>query len=225
MHPGQYTVLNSTNEKIADAAYAELEYHALFLDSLGVDASHKLVLHIGGVYEDKAAASARFIQRFQALPERVRRRLVIENDDRSYNISDVLASSARANIPVVFDNLHHLANPPDRSIPQEEWITACASTWGKLDGRQKIHYSQQDPCRQPGSHSSTINIDGFMQFYEKLSGSDTDIMLEVKDKNLSAIKCINCTTEDQNITRLESEWSKYIYTVLERSQAVYRAST
>ncbi len=73
MHPGQYTVLNSPDEKIAAAAAAELDYHALFLDSLGVDAANKITLHIGGVYGDKAVASARFVERFRALPENVRR--------------------------------------------------------------------------------------------------------------------------------------------------------
>ena len=223
MHPGQYTVLNSPDEKIAVAAYAELDYHALFLDSLDADASHKIILHIGGVYADKAAASARFIQRFQALPERVRRRLVIENDDRSYNISDVLAISARTNIPVVFDNLHHLANPPDWSTPQEEWITACASTWGQPDGRQKIHYSQCDPDRKPGAHSATIRIDEFVDFYDSLAGEKPDIMLEVKDKNISARKCMLCVEKSDILHELEKEWGRYKYLVLEHSQSHYQA--
>ncbi|HRX20913.1 MAG TPA: UV DNA damage repair endonuclease UvsE [Syntrophomonadaceae bacterium] len=225
MHPGQYTVLNSPDVEVAKRAVADLEYHDRILDSLGLDEKHKIVLHIGGVYKDKSSSARRFISHYGQLDEKIKNRLVIENDDRSYNIADVLEISQIINAPVVYDNLHDQINSAGSSNHEREWIDDCRKTWGQQDGPQKIHYSQQDPCRQPGSHSSTINIDGFMQFYEKLSGSDTDIMLEVKDKNLSAIKCINCTTEDQNITRLESEWSKYIYTVLERSQAEYRAIT
>ena len=223
MHPGQYTVLNSPDEKIAAAAYAELHYHAVFLDALDTDATNKIILHIGGVYGDKAAASARFIERFQALPERVRRRLVIENDDKSYCVGDVLEISARAGTPVVFDNLHHLANPPALSIPQEEWIRICAATWTKHDGRQKIHYSQSDPGRKPGAHSASINIDEFMDFYHSLAGERPDIMLEVKDKNVSARKCLLCVETYDNLSELEKEWGRYKYLVLEHSQSHYQA--
>lgn len=222
MHPGQYTVLNSPDEKIAAAAAAELDYHAVFLDSLGVDAANKIILHIGGVYGDKAAASARFVERFQSLPENVHKRLVIENDDKSYNVGDVLEISARAGIPVVFDNLHHLANPPAWDIPQEEWIRACAATWRQPDGRQKIHYSQSDPDRKPGAHSASINIDEFMEFYQSLAGEKPDIMLEVKDKNISARKCLLCVEQFDTLSELEKEWGRYKYLVLEHSQSHYQ---
>lgn len=46
-------------------------------------------------------------------------------------------------------------------------------------------------------------------------------MLEVKDKNLSAIKCINCVSLDKKIKSLELEWSKYKYNILEYSQENY----
>ena len=222
MHPGQYTVLNSPDEKIAAAAAAELDYHALFLDSLGVDATNKIILHIGGVYGDKAVASARFVERFRALPENVRRRLVIENDDRSYNVGDVLEISRRSGIPVVFDNLHHLANPPAQVTPQAEWIRACAATWTPRDGRQKIHYSQSDPDRKPGAHSASINIDEFMDFYHSLAGETPDIMLEVKDKNVSARKCLLCVEQFDKLSELEKEWGRYKYLVLEHSQSHYQ---
>ena len=135
----------------------------------------------------------------------------------------MLAISARTNIPVVFDNLHHLANPPDWSTPQEEWITACASTWGQPDGRQKIHYSQCDPDRKPGAHSATIRIDEFVDFYDSLAGEKPDIMLEVKDKNISARKCMLCVEKSDILHELEKEWGRYKYLVLEHSQSHYQA--
>ncbi len=75
-----------------------------------------------------------------------------------------------------------------------DWINECKKTWKEKDGFQKIHYSQQDPLKRTGSHSNTIKIDEFLDFYESLGRKDIDIMLEVKDKNLSALKCINCTS-------------------------------
>lgn len=117
MHPGQYTVLNSPDEGVVKRAIADLEYHALFLDSLGVDASSKLILHVGGVYGEKERAMDRFVEVYKTLNDRIKDRLVVENDDRSYTIEEVLSISERTGAPAVYDNLHNAINTsdPDKS--------------------------------------------------------------------------------------------------------------
>ena len=221
MHPGQYTVLNSPNELTAQNAVRDLAYHAAFLDSLQVDKTHKIILHIGGAYGDRPSAVLRFAQRYQALSDAVKARLVIENDDRIYNIREVLDIGLGNRIPVVFDNLHHQTNPPDETAADAAWITACAQTWASDDGRQKIHYSQADPRRKRGAHSLSIEIDEFLRFYHQLQRPKPDIMLEVKDKNISAVKCLLCTAREGSIAALEREWGRYKYLVLEHSQQTY----
>ena len=215
MHPGQYTVLNSPKKEVVVNAIQDLHYHVKVLDTLGVGEDSKIVLHIGGVYNDKGQAIKRFISNYRELDDSVKRRLIIENDDKSYNISDVLEIGSIINAPVVFDNLHNQVNPYDKSKSDYFWIDKCKETWRGKDGIQKIHYSQQNPLKKPGSHSSTIQINEFISFYEGLKRDDIDIMLEVKDKNLSAVKCINCTSTDKSIKDLEIEWSRYKYMVLE----------
>ena len=100
-------------------------------------------------------------------------------------------------IPVVLDNLHHEVNPPGEDESENFWINECQKTWQKQDGRQKVHYSQQDYQKKKGSHSSSIRVNEFLDFYFKLGREDIDIMLEVKDKNLSAIKCINAISTNE----------------------------
>lgn len=190
MHPGQYTVLNSPDEGVVERAVEDLRYHARFLDVLGLGKEHKIILHIGGVYGDKPVAVKRFIEQYRLLDENIRQRLVIENDDRQYTISDVLSIGKSEDIPVVFDNLHHQVNA-DNTHSEIEWIATCANTWKQSDGNQKLHYSQQDAGKRPGSHSATLDVDDFLAFYKRIPKKDVDIMLEVKDKNLSAIKSIN----------------------------------
>lgn len=190
MHPGQYTVLNSPNEDVVKRAIADLEYHARVLEALKTDFSHKIILHIGGIYKDKKEAAERFMLNYDKLCNRIKQRLVIENDDKSYNIMDVLTIGRNCGIPVVFDNLHHKVNPPDILTDEIGWINKCKVTWRKEDGCQKIHYSQQDEGRKAGSHSQSIDVDKFIEFVLRLGRKDIDIMLEVKDKNLSVIKCI-----------------------------------
>jgi len=220
MHPGQYTVLNSPNDDVVERAIADLNYHTMLLDSMGLCDNHKIVLHIGGVYDDKKQAVSRFITNFGRLNEQVKHRLVIENDDRSFNISDILEISELLSIPSIFDNLHNKINPYNNK-GDFYWIMACKNTWKEKDGCQKIHYSQQDPLKKPGAHSNSVDINVFMEFYNGLDRKDIDIMLEVKDKNLSAVKCINTTSEDKKIKALELEWSRYKYLVLENSPTDY----
>ena len=222
MHPGQYTVLNSPDRQVAERAVDDLAYHSSFINSLEVDFTNKIILHIGGVYGDKKCAVTRFSDRYKDLDDSIKRRLVIENDDKSYHIGDVLELGSRLGIPVVYDNLHNKVNCCDPSKDDFYWISQCSSSWRQDDGKQKVHYSQQDLHKSSGSHSESISVDEFLDFFAGLGEYKPDIMLEVKDKNLSAIKCINCTTQSGNIKTLELEWSRYKYAVLEKSPNDYK---
>ena len=219
MHPGQYTVLNSPRIEVVDRAILDLEYHVRFLGALGTDATNKIILHVGGVYGDKQSAMDVFSENWKKLQDSIKSRLVIENDDRSYTIEDVLELGTKNGIPVVFDNLHHQVNGNGES--DLSWIEEASKTWKQKDGVQKIHYSQQDGNKNPGAHSGTIDVAEFLKYIEENSGIDFDIMLEVKDKNLSAAKAINAL-DTNNIIQLEKEWSRYKYNVLESSPRIYQ---
>lgn len=250
MHPGQYTVLNSPDATVVANALKDLAYHAEFMDALSLPDSHKIILHIGGIYGEKENAINRFLTNYHRLPQAVRNRLVIENDDRSYNIEDVLMISHKADIPVVFDNLHHSVNPPETIKDDAEWISLCGKTWGPGDGPQKIHYSQSKSQSEQRSHSETIDCIEFLSYFNAVINQNSsvnsvninsnqciktgfqslnllnkpgciDIMLEVKDKNLSALKCIYITDENVSLTRIEEEWARYKYYVMSKSAAIY----
>lgn len=222
MHPGQYTVLNSPDDSVAERAVDDLRYHASVLDSLGLGCEHKIILHLGGVYGDKKAAQRRFLSRYAALEPAIQSRLVLENDDKLFHIVDVLDTAAAGGIPVVYDTLHNAVNPADARRSDLDWIKLCRATWRERDGAPKIHYSQQAPQKKAGAHSNSIGIDAFLAFYGQLSDIDVDIMLEVKDKNLSALKCMHCVS-NRGIGALEIEWARYKYAVLEHSAERYQA--
>jgi len=222
MHPGQYTVLNSKRPAVVANAIADLRYHNAFLDALGCDTTHKIIIHIGGVYADKPQAMKRFVETLKGLDERVRARLVIENDDTLYTVEDALFIAGQTGLPVVFDIFHHLLNHAESSLSPYDWIDRCAETWGKKDGKPKIHYSQPNAKARGGAHSDTIDVQEFLRFYNQLHQRDVDILLEVKDKNLSAIKCILATMEKPPIRLLEAEWARYKYLVLGQSAAIYQ---
>lgn len=219
MHPGQYTVLNSKDKKIVGRAIEDLRYHTDFLNSLNRDTSNKIILHIGGVYGDKESAMRRFCENYRTLDDDIKSRLIIENDDTSYTFSEVMKIGLGENIPVVYDNLHNNINNDNKNTHRENIILA-SKTWESLDGIPKIHYSQQDKGKRVGSHSETIDLEDFKEFHGDIKDLDIDIMLEVKDKNLSTIKVNNLIYGD-NIKLLEEEWAKYKYLVLEHSPKVH----
>ncbi len=222
MHPGQYTILNSPHNNVVENSILDLEYHYSLLNSLSKENKSKIILHIGGVYGDKKESIKRFMTCFNLLDERIKERLVIENDDKFYSIEDTLEISKKIRIPVIFDVLHHQINPPEGNTKDiNYWIKECNNTFKETDGKQKIHYSEQNILGKKGSHSQTINAQTFLDFYTSLDNKDLDIMLEVKDKNLSAIKCMNMISEKKDITFLEVEWARYKYKILENDQNDY----
>lgn len=185
MHPGQYTTISSENEELVLKSIQDLQYHTTILDSMQMPSDCKVILHIGGIYNDKKTTINRFISNYKKLPRNIKNRLVIENDDKCYTVEDVLYISSKTHCPVVFDYLHFLLN--HNSTDTMQMFNLVRKTWRKKDGIQKIHYSQQAEGKKLGSHSITINPKSFDEFAKNLP-NDIDVMFEVKDKNISVIK-------------------------------------
>lgn len=187
MHPGQFTVISSNKPDVIERGLAELEYHGLLLDALGIGVEAKIVLHLGGTYGDKPAAIERFCRSFGRLSASVRSRLVVENDEKSYSLKDVLLVAERLGIPVVYDVFHGRWNPSLPELNDLQRIDRAAETWAAGDGRQKIHYSDQAEGRLPGTHSRSLDLEAFVPFFVSLEDRRLDIMLEVKDKERSLL--------------------------------------
>ena len=186
-HPGQFTVLNSPSPAIVAAAVAELEYQARLLDAFGTDASAKIVLHVGGLYAgSETVAMDRFCQAASTLSERVRRRLVVENDDRLFDASEVLLVARQVGVPVVFDWLHHHANPC--RAPLAEVVPEIFDTWRVADGRPKVHLSSQAADAPRGAHADFIEPADALAFFAALPPQPFDCMLEAKQKDRALLK-------------------------------------
>lgn len=188
MHPGQYTLINSPNDLTFERSVAELAYHARVLDALGLDTRHKIQIHVGGVYGEKPASIRRFVARFALLPAEVQRRLAIENDDRLYTVEDCLAIHAQIGTPVIFDNLHFaLLNNGE---PLREAFARANRTWGEPDGTPMIDYSAQSSEKRSGAHAESLDEADFRRFIEQVRAYPFDLMIEIKDKQASALRAL-----------------------------------
>ena len=114
-HPGQYTVLSSAQPEVVEAALRELEYHDRLLAALGLDASHKIVLHVGSGASEPAVARARFAAGFARLGAGAQQRLVVENDER-WPLAEVLELAGAIGLPVVGDSVYGV---PDEQLKRQ----------------------------------------------------------------------------------------------------------
>ena len=205
-HPGQYIVLNSEDERVVDSAIRDLEVQARLFDLMGAGDEAVVVLHVGGAAGGLQAGKDRFLRGFERLSERAQARLVIENDDRTYSLGDVLDLHERTGLRVVWDILHHHCNDPE-AIPDDQALRLALGTWP--EGRTpKIHYStpktaMDEKVRKVGrrvertpvlpqlrAHADLIDPIGFEHFVRETAAGarDFDVMLEAKAKDLALIR-------------------------------------
>jgi UV DNA damage endonuclease len=153
----------------------------------------KIILHGGGAYGDKKAAQNTLEKRIRDLPTHIRKRLILENDERVFTAEDIISVCNATKQPGVFDIFHHQVLPSLNTLTTREILLQFTETW--LGKRQKIHYSEQAPEKNKGAHSETISVTQFGKFYSTIKDLELDIMLEVKDKQASLLKLKSRFTE------------------------------
>lgn len=200
VHPDQFTLINSLDLDIFKRSIAELQYHAEVLDLMNLDTTAKIQIHVGGVYREKENSMRRFVSRYRKIGKTLRRRLVIENDDKSYTVKDCLRIHDDTGIPVLFDTFHHEVHNNGEAVI--DCLRKTRKTWQVNDGIPMIDYSHQRDGSPKGAHAETINTRRFKNFLEISKPNDFDVMLEIKDKERSALKAVRIAHND---TRFQPE--------------------
>ncbi|KAI0968750.1 UV-endonuclease UvdE [Xylaria arbuscula] len=187
-HPGQFTQLGSPRSEVVRNAVRDLEYHNEMLSLLRLpqqlDKDAIMIIHMGGVFGDKTATLRRFRQEYWQLSDGIKARLVLENDDVSWTVHDLLPVCEELNIPLVLDYHHHNIMF-DRDQLREgtkdimDLYPRIKATWDRKGITQKMHYSE--PCpdavtpRQRRKHRPRVMT--------LPPCPDTmDLMIEAKDK-------------------------------------------
>ena len=149
---------------------------------------NKINIHIGGAYGDKPKAMERFCKNFELLPESVKSRLTVENDDKAsmYSTKELYHGVySRIGVPIVFDYHHHRFC--DGGLSEQEALELAISTWPD-DITPVVHYSesrseeQLDESIKPQAHSDLIKE------LPNTYGNDIDIMIEAKHKELAVAR-------------------------------------
>lgn len=176
-HPDQFVILNSPNPDVVKKSVADLEYQAQVAGWVNADVIN---IHAGGVYNDKPAALLRLINTVEALPEPVRKRLTLENDDRSYTPQELLPVCKQLKIPLVYDLHHHRCLGDGLSI--ESATARSISTW---DREPLFHISSPKDgwdSPNPRKHHDFIDIRDLPPNWLTL---DITVEVEAKAKELA----------------------------------------
>ena len=188
-HPGPFNKLASPKERVFQLTYKDLKVHGDLFDMIGLPRTPyaKLNIHVGAAYGDKPMALDNFCRNFERLPENVRSRLTVENDDKTSLYSTLELYEGvykRIGIPIVFDYHHHMLHPGGQT--EQEALELALSTWGDI--KPVVHYAesrsveQNNPKIKPQAHSDMIR-NPFDDY-----GNEFDVMIEAKHKELALLE-------------------------------------
>jgi UV DNA damage endonuclease len=157
VHPDQFVVLSSDKPEVVANSIKILQMHAMIMDKLGQPRSPWAMIEIHGGKSDRAEQLVKVIRN---LPEAIRSRLALENDEYAYSASEILEVCRQAGLPMVFDAHHHIVHEhldsyEDPSVA--EILEAAATTWPVREW-QLVHISNGREAFNDREHSDLITV-------------------------------------------------------------------
>ena len=134
-HPGQFTVLASSNPGIVDRSIEEFEYHANMAEWMGYGQTFqdlKINVHIAGREGPAGIRSA-----YGRLSPVARSCLTIENEENAWGLNDCLTISDI--VPIVLDIHHHFIREGEYINPGDDRCKRVIDSWRGT--RPTLHYS------------------------------------------------------------------------------------
>lgn len=179
-HPDQFVVINSPNPQTLQNSLAELDYQAEVAGWVGAGTIN---IHGGGAYGDKVAALEVLRRQIDRLPEPVRSRLTLENDDKVYTPSDLLPVCSDTGVPLVYDVHHHRCLPDGLNV--DEATQLARATW-----RSEPLFHISSPLEgwkgpKPQRHHDYIDMDDFPKEW---LGWPMTVEVEAKAKELAVAR-------------------------------------
>ena len=187
-HPGPFNKLTSSNPSVTANTIKDLIIHADILDLMGLSNTHynKINIHVGATYKDKPMAIAQFLNNWNLVPDNVKSRFTLENDDKPslYTTEELYNLIYKhTNIPIVFDHHHHSLH--NDGMSSADALAIAVSTWGNV--KPVVHYSQSRAVEQNIKCPAQAHSDSYWETMDTC-GHDVDVMLEAKFKEIALFK-------------------------------------
>ncbi|MFC5530349.1 UV DNA damage repair endonuclease UvsE [Cohnella yongneupensis] len=204
-HPDHFTVLSTPREEVYRNSIIMLDYHVRMLEAMGLDDRATCNIHIGGSYGDKPTSGQRFISQFNSMDDRLKHRITLENDDKTFTALETLRISEQVGVPMVLDIHHHAVNPgneeaealwPDilRTWERSSWNSRNGVTMGDPHWLPpKLHVSSPKSVSDPRGHADYVDPQPLLAFLYAIAGSTSavDVMIEAKRKDESLLKLMD----------------------------------
>lgn len=190
VHPGQFVSISSPREEVFEASVRELMVHVRYLEMMGMNDDSVMVIHLGGTFGNKSETIERFKNRFRSLPLSIKKYIVLENDEKSYDAEDVLEVCQDLRVPMVLDVFHYEAygklHPNDPQTSLDAMMPDILRTWKTRNKRPKFHLSEQAPNKHIGAHSVFVKtIPQILLDIPQKYNTQIDIMIEAKGKEIA----------------------------------------
>lgn len=208
-HPDHFTLLNSPREEVTRASIQDLEYHHQVFEGMGLNNDAKLVIHVGGSYGSKEESIKRFKSNYLRLPSYLKKRIVLENDDKVYTARNVLDICRKLGIPMVLDIHHHWCNNDGENI--EALLPGIFATWDNEPLPPKIHISSPKDEKNFRHHADYVDSAFLLEFLDKAAKADCDfdIMLEAKQKDAALFKLMHDLKGADHVETLDQASFQY----------------
>ncbi|WP_013324851.1 UV DNA damage repair endonuclease UvsE [Gloeothece verrucosa] len=156
-HPPQFVVLNSDRPQVVENSIKILAAQAMIFDLLGLPQSPWSLMNIHGGKGDRAKPLVSVIR---SLPDAIRLRLTLENDEYTYSAATLIEICRAAEIPMVFDAHHHVIHEhldtyEDPSVA--EMLAQARTTWA-IPQWQLVHISNGEQFFNDPRHSDFITV-------------------------------------------------------------------
>ena len=203
-HPNQFTLFTSPKDDITKNAVRDMEFHYAMLEAMGIVQQSIINIHIGGAYGDKEKTLQRFHENFKQLPDTIKKRTTLENDDKTYNIKETLLTCEQERVPMILDFHHHLANDGGHDL--SDYLERIFLTWQVSDLIPKVHLSSPKSEKTFRSHADFVSLDFIRPFLNiaKELNQDFDVMIEAKQKDLAMQKLVEDIASIRGVKRLTS---------------------
>lgn len=192
-HPDHFTVLSTPRPEVLLHSIRDLDYHVAMLEAMGLDSRAKNNIHIGGAYGDKHSAGERFKENIGGLSAKIKQRLTLENDDKTFNALETLEIAESSGLPMVLD-IHHQWVNNEGETAAELWpriYNTWTSSFAQAETPEgkflapKIHASSPKSASDPRGHADHVIAAPLLDFLREIAPitEQVDVMLEAKLKD------------------------------------------
>lgn len=155
VHPEQYVVLSSESPEVVANSMMILASQAWLMDLLDQPRTPWALIEVHGGKRGRKAALAEVIN---TLPDPVRCRLGLENDEYAYSAQEILEVCQATGVPMIFDAHHHVLKEGLDSYDHPSitvMVEAARTTWPDPTW-QLVHLSNGREHFADRSHSNRI---------------------------------------------------------------------